>query len=401
MVRILRLGLHCYTAIMAGPFSRLFGRRNPKYLLAIDAGSSSTMRSFLFEESPNRRFGIEKRISAFPEREVDAALIPYIIEHLRRLLIHSVRRVGCVPSEALIGLGNHFTFNEAVVCRRARARPEDAIGERELGGILSSFLADEGERTVGGKRYLLASVAPLRVAVDGYPVDMLSRATRGREVEISHIATYALAAFWESLRELRALWSGLTLTSISNQAAVAGALILKLSVPEALVVKIGARITEVTLLGDGIIRSSAQFPLGGDAATQAIAERMGIARADAERIKRQLGRMTLPAMAARAAAQAVQDAVRAWLHAFREAVEPWPHAVPERTYLIGGGARLRAIADALSAQPWYAHMASAPKTDIRILDAAEIAGPLFQNPTPALAGPDEVALAAIALRLTQ
>lgn len=386
---------------MAGPFSRLFGRGRPRHLLAIDAGSSSAVRSFLFGGSADGWFGIEKRILLLPAREDDAALIPHIIEHLRRLLTRSVRRAGCVPSAALVGLGNHFTFNEAVVCRRTRARPEDAISERELGGILSSFLAEASGRTTGGKHYFLASVAPLRVTVDGYPVDMLSRATRGREIEINLMATYALAAFWESLLELRALWSGLTLTSISNQAAVAGALISKLSVPEALVVKIGARITEVMLVGDGIIRSSAQFPLGGDAVTQAIAERMGIAGGDAERIKRQLGRMTLPAMAAHAAAQAVQDAVRAWLHAFREAVEPWPHAVPERAYLIGGGARLRAIQDTLASQPWYAEMTGAPRTDIRILDAAEIAGPLFRNSSPILAGPEEAALAAIVYRLTQ
>ncbi|MDP3727267.1 MAG: hypothetical protein Q8R35_01355 [bacterium] len=386
---------------MAGPFSRLFGRHRPKYLLAIDAGSSSAVRSFLFEVSPAGRFGIERRVSALPDRDGEAELIPHIIGELRRLLTRSVRRLGCVPTGALVGLGNHFTFNESRVCRSVRERPERAIGEHELGSILSSFLTFEGERVIGAKRYLLASVSPLGVAVDGYTVDALSRATKGREIEISLMATYALDAFWESFLELRTLWRGLSLTSISNQTAIAGALISRLSVPEALVVKIGARITEVTLVGGGTIRSSAQFPLGGDAVTQAIAEEMGIARGDAERIKRQLGRMTLPARAAARADAAVRDAVRAWLQAFRETIASGPHALPERTYLIGGGARLQAIGDALSSQPWYAEITGAPRVDVRILDAADITGPLFRNHGPALAGPDEVALAALTVRLIQ
>lgn len=385
---------------MTGPFSHLFGRRRSTHLLAIDAGSSSAVRSLFFEDSPRGRIIIEKRVFALPERGSGAEMVSPIIEHLRVLLARSVRRVGQVPAEALVGLGNHFTRSEILVGRRVRERPGSAIQEPELGEMLSVLLHKRGAATIDGSAYCLASVSPLRVAIDGYPADRLTRETRGREIELTVFATYALARFWESFLELRDLWQGLRLTSVSNQAALAGALIAELGTSEVLIVKIGSKITELTLVRDGSIRSTAQFALGGDAVTEAVAERMGLDRGNAERIKRQWGHLALPGGARRAAGEAIQGAVRAWFEALIGALGREQYAVPARVVLAGGGARLAALREALASQPWHRGLADAERMDIRVLDAAGIARPFFPAAGTALAGPEEAALAAIAYRLT-
>lgn len=164
--------------------------------------------------------------------------------------------------------------------------------------------------------------------------------------------------------------------------------------------KIGARVSEVALLGDGAIRWASQFPSGGDLITQAIADRLRAKLADAERIKCQWALTLLPPPSAEVVGAAIQGAIAEWLTAFTELLRREERfMLPERVYLLGGGARLEPLLELLRTRHWYGELTFLDRLEVKRLEAEAIAAKMFRNRTPALTGPEEVALAALAWRL--
>lgn len=376
---------------------RLLGTK-PRYLLAVDIGSN-TIRSFLFEQAGGGYIALARHAVELPPREREADLIPFIANELRDVLVRTARRIGRAPSAVLIGLSSRFAFNETTTVHRRRERPDALVRVEEIAAMLSAFRRERAERASGTKHYHLACVSPLRVLVDGYTADALTGTTRGRTIELVLFATYALAPYWTSLLGLRALWGGMELNVMADQAAIAAALISGLGEHAALLVTIGARATEVSLIDRDIIRMNGRFDLGGEAVTQAIAGAMGISRRDAERIKRQWGRAILPPRAARTAAAAISGAAGAWLEDLVRFLESGHCAVPERIYLAGGGAGLDALREALASPAWHRELAEGERVRVIALAAEQFAGSLFRNSRPALAGPEETGLAALVHRL--
>lgn len=390
----------CYTDVMTPLFSRILGKPRTKHCIAVDIGSNTAIRSLRFECDDSACIAAQKQYFELPQREQEADLIPPAIEYLRRLFFQYLKVIGRVPDEILMGLGNHFTFNEIVTERRARERPGEAIRPEELQEMLNDFMEAHREKVIGAKRFALAHLMPFRITADGYQLNALSRHSRGRIIEIALLATYAWSEYWEALVGLRSLLGGLQLTFISNQAAIAAALISVLNVRDALIVKIGAKITEVSLLGEGAMLWTGQFESGGDNFTTAVAERLKMDRRDAERLKRQWGQVSLPASSARRVQEALLAAGEQWLGKLVEFLKcDECSLLPERLYLLGGGARLEAVREALTSQPWYQDLTLLERLKVTRLDAEEFSGTLFRHTSPPLSGPEETALAAVVMRI--
>lgn len=372
----------------------------PEHFAAIDIGSNKAIRSLRFDVQGQERVAMRKFSFELPERTRETDLIPLIGEHLRRLLFELVREMQSIPKRVLIGLGSHFTFNEMAVARRSRARAREPIRLPELEGMLAEFVGSHRDRTVAGGRYTLVHLMPFRIAVDGYPVATITRSTRGNLLEITLLATYALDSYWNMLDGLRRTLGGIDVRFMSNQAAVAAVLTSLLEIQDALLVKIGARTTEVSLLSGGSILFTGQFDSGGDIVTRAIAERLKIDIRSAERTKRQWDQASLPAAARLAAADAMRTAVARWqneLTSFLKRDERF--MLPERAFIFGGGARLGELYRALTEARWFDGLTFLEKLDIQRLDAETIASRIFRNSDPLLHGPEDVALSALAARV--
>ena len=380
--------------------SWLFGRPKTRHYLAIDIGSNTAIRCLRFDVRDQERTAIRKVSFELPERVRETDLIPLIGEHLRRILFQFVRQMERIPKRVLVGLGNHFTFNEMAVARQNRARANEPIRPPELEGILAEFVGSHRDRTAGGGRYTLVHLMPFRIAVDGYPVDTVTESTRGKLIEVTLFATYALEGYWSMLEGLRRTLGGIDVRFISNQTAVAAAVTSLLGIHDALLVKIGAKITEVSLMNGGAILSTGQFDSGGNVVTAAIAGRMQIDARSAERIKRQWDHTVLPDAARSVAADAVRGAVAQWLGelvSFLKRDERF--LLPERVLIFGGGARLTLLHRALGGERWFDELTFLEKVDIQRLDAEAIAGRIFRNNDLLLRGPEDVALAALAARI--
>lgn len=381
-------------------FSRLLSSHPARHLIAIDIGSNTAIRSVLFTERGEERIVIKKECFELPVRERETDLIPLISEYLRRLFFRYLRIMSSLPDETLIGLGNHFTFNECTTLERRRERPHEPIHPAEFRDMIEKFLGEHREKTIAQARYTLQHIMPLQSTVDGYPISSLAPRTRGQTLGVALVATYTLAAFGTILSELRSILGGIELRFVSNQAAIGTALVSLLKVTEALIIKIGTKVTEVSILSDGAIRSTGALRIGGDHFTRAIAERLGVTITQAEELKRQLATTILPPKTLQGTERAIAAALEQWLAAivaFLKQEERF--LLPERVYLLGGGARLRAIAQALGAKPWYGELTFRERLDIQCLGAEDFKALTFRSGTVPFVGPEEVALAALVNRL--
>lgn len=380
---------------------RLFRREEMAYYLAIDIGSSVAIRSLLFREEPTHRSFLRKDSFDLPRREREADLIPLIDESIRHLLFRYLRGIGRVPAGILIGLGNHFTLSEISVITRDRPKPQVAVHQAEFDALLEEFRRENRERLIGGAAYALAHVMPFRATVDGYPVADLTAATTGRGIEMTLFVTYALREYWTRLWQLRELWGGLSIRFASVQAAIAAAVVSRLHVGDAFIVKIGARQTDLILLSEGAIAFSGRLDRGGDHVTERIAERTGMPFAEAERLKRQWMTLKLPARLEAPVAEAVHGATEDWLARLSSLLKHDSQALlPERIYLVGGGARLPTLAETISRSPWFREFAIVDRLTVERLDAETCAATVFDNAATTVSGPEEVALAALAMHLS-
>ena len=387
---------------MPGLLSRIFGGSHTRPCIAIDIGSNTAIRSLALMDAGGERTLLSKRTLELPVRERETDLIPLISEHLRRILFRAVKELGQMPDAVLLGLGNHFTFNEIASVRRERERPTERIRPEELASLLDGFLNEHRTRTIGDDTYRLAHLMPFGLTVNGYGIERLGQETRGRTIEATLLATYALAPYLDALERLKSILGGLSLSFIANQAAIARVLTARLNIKDALIVKIGANITEVSILTDGALAATGQFPLGGNAFTESISRRLGISKRDAERTKRGLSHTLLPSRAAAAVREALGEAISQWRgELVKHLAAEERFLVPERMYLLGGGAKLDLVLEILTASRWYGELTFLEKIEIQRLEAETIAAPLFRNAAPSLSGPEEVGLAALASRLVE
>ena len=376
---------------------QLFGRgRSERYFIAIDVGSNTAIRSLLFSEAAHDRISLQKQHFELPRRDTYADLVPLVDAHLRRILSQYVKGIRAVPTGIVIGLGSSFAVNDIRTVRRERPKPENAVEPEEIRGILDGFIATETERTINGEQHALAHLMPFRVTLDGYPIHAVSPTTAGRILEVQIFATYVPSALWARLAGLRALWGGMPIRFISDQAAIAAVVITLMNVPDAALIKIGARVTEVTLLADGGIPLTGRFARGGDDVTRAIAARLRMSDADAERIKRQLGATELPRDTLAAVTGIVTGEVEIWLANLVQFFKDNQRMIlPDRVYLYGGGAGLALLRQRLAAKAWYHDLTFRDELGVMPLTAEDIPGLRFRNAVSPVRGPEEVALAAL------
>lgn len=381
-------------------FRQILGRQKIRHLVAIDVGSDTAVRSFAFTRTGPRLAAMHKNSFDLPRREPESDLMRPISEHLHRLISQCVRDAGRAPDGIVIGLGGRLAFNEIARAARSRGNSREPVRPRELQDLIDGFVDEHAKKSVGGVDYALAHLMPFRISVDGYQIGDLTSRTSGQAVEVALFSTYARSEYWEELCKLRSIWGGIPVEFVSNQAAVASSLVSVLGIRDALLVKIGAKITEVSILAGSTVVFTGQFENGGDDITRAIGERLGVDMAAAERIKRQWGTTLLPEKARTALAGTIGDAAEKWiakLAAFLRGEERF--LLPGLAYFWGGGSNLEPLYEALRSRPWYADLTFLERMDIQRLSAENISPSFFRNMTPSLKGPEETALAALVARL--
>jgi type IV pilus assembly protein PilM len=134
-------------------------------------------------------------------------------------------------------------------------------------------------------------------------------------------------------------------------------------------VDIGAAITTVVITAAGTPQLVRSLPLGGQSITAAIASTLGIAAADAELLKRQLGVGYAVADGNAGAAEAITEVVRTLIEAVRNTFAYYTSSHPgagiDVAVLTGGGASLMGIGQYLSSASRLPVMLGDPTAGLR------------------------------------
>lgn len=378
-----------------GFLARFFGAEKKGARVVIDIGSNHKIRAVALVARDGRADAREKHVIALPARGSDQAAAPFLGNALRRIMTQYVRTLGETPRQALIGIGSHYAKNEVMAVRYQRPRPGEPVRSRELEDAVRSFLDDAGQR-LRKNALLLAHASPFQISVDGYPVSGAGAGRGGRAVEIRLLATYIARPYWNELEALRSQWKGIAMKFIPNRVALANAVTGGLGASDAMIVKIGSRITEVATVREKNLSFSGEFAMGGDDFTSALAREFKMAPSDAERLKCQLEGALLPERIRTRAEIAMHKTAAAWLKRMAEVLRANSGAiVPAKIYILGGGARAAAVLNALRARRWFEDLTFLSEIEVSVLGAEEIGADVFSKGSHPLRGPEEAALAAL------
>lgn len=143
-------------------------------------------------------------------------------------------------------------------------------------------------------------------------------------------------------------------------------------------VEIGARITQVVIVAQGVPRFVRMLPSGGQNVTDAVAAALGIAAAQAEEVKRTVGIGQPVRAELKSAGEAISTVIRPLVEAVRNTFVYYasnnPGAGIEVAVLSGGGSQLPGMGRYLASTSRLSVVPGDPLASLRVDDTPQLAG---------------------------
>jgi cell division protein FtsA len=303
-----------------------------------------------------------------------------VVANCRAAMDEARAMAGMRPAAAVIGIAGELvkgTTSTLVTRRDEPRRPLDAAElERLVARAQDRALADAEERIrwesgVDRLDVRLVHAAIVEMTIDGYPVSNPIGFT-GAQVELQLFNAFAPMVHLGALQSVADALGLQLLGVIAEPYAVATCLDAgELGDAGAVFIDIGGGTTDVALVRGGGISGTKMLALGGRAFTKALAERLGVSFADAERAKLGAAGDERPEVA-----ETLLEDARIW----RDGVElmvgdlAGGELLPGRVLLCGGGADLPQIATVLDEDGWWERLPFARRPKVRALAPDEVVG---------------------------
>ncbi len=261
-----------------------------------------------------------------------------------------------LPDQMLVGLPASQLRGRGWPVVQRRARPERPIEEGELTALLErglrlavNRLADVADAGGSASPWLLIDAVVVELTVDGHGVtDPVG--FRGREMGATVFAALApeevIRAWGLVARELE--FSTLTLTA--GPLALAGTC----AAPQGLLLDVGGATTDLTWCKGGRPVMLDTLPLGGDALTAALRRKWNLSHDRAERLKRAYAAGRLGEKGRAQVLETLAPVLQTWRDRTEAALARMNSdaPLPQRLHLLGGGAALPEMADAVRSLAW-------------------------------------------------
>ena len=365
--------------------------------IALDVGTSS-VRSLLIEKNADGIFGLKKQIHLIPKTAGDEKFIRMVGENLREIIYRYIKGLGRVPEKVILGLGSRLAETTLVAIPKERAEKKKPVSADELAEMINTYTSRLQEKIIDSHTFLLTHAEPLRIRVDGYDFDIRGeRSMAGKNVELWATLTFVRKDFADELKDLRRAWGGLRIDMRSTQVIAATRVAESYTGHDFLLVKIGGKSTELTVVKDGLIQLVESLPVGGDGATVELAAALKTTLGHAEDIKRQFGKLNLPEDISEAAEGVLKAHAKALVDKIRELLARKEVLLPPTVLIYGGGARAPFIESVMRDKRNFSDFIFVDEVSAKILQAEEMTKDNFKNQT--LRGPEDIDLAALALTL--
>ena len=258
-----------------------------------------------------------------------------------------------LPDQMLVGLPASQLRGWGWPIVQRRARPDRPIEEQELQALLERGLRLAVNRLAetggGGPPWLLVDAVVVDLTVDGHGVtDPVG--FRGREMGAAVFAALAPAGVVRAWGLVAREMEFSTLTLTAGPLALAGAC----AAPQGLFVDVGGATTDLTWCQGGRPLRLETLPLGGADLTAALRRRWNLAHDRAERLKQAYAAGRLGKEGREQVLATLAPALQTWRDAVETALARMnsDEPLPQRLYLLGGGAALPETADAVRSLAW-------------------------------------------------
>jgi len=270
-----------------------------------------------------------------------------------------------VPSALLLSEVREFRF--------VRPSPETSLSDGELTGLwrLVRDQAAEALLPQGAAEdsYSIFIPEAERVTIDGYPLSGDRRGT-GREIIISALVSAWSEDFAGVADGLRANFPSADISFAPEAVLISDYIHLRRGATvSGVVVDIGARDSTLLLFDHGVLEDLWALPFGGEDISKAIAKELSITLVDAEQKKRQWIRGSIDAPVAKRIGHAASRVTDFWKREWGSilASRAATAVVLPHVYLLGMGALLPGLAEALSELEWLESFSAGAAGDVSLL----------------------------------
>ncbi|KKU52923.1 MAG: hypothetical protein A3H69_00120 [Candidatus Sungbacteria bacterium RIFCSPLOWO2_02_FULL_47_9] len=361
---------------IASLFSNFLAKASPDVRVVIDIGSMS-IKTVLLEKRGRDICVLKKLVVELPVREEMLSIIKFVNAYIREELFKIIKDLHRVPKKITIGFSGDYLENSIEAIAVERPHKSRNISEEEVAAIFKKSL---GEITSRREGMLLVDSFPVRVLVDGYEIEDVYKDMKGQRIGVYIFASFMKKEHWEQFKNLGHILGGIPIKFVSNQFVNAFSIPKVLKANEALLIDVGARATEISLVRGGRIYSIERFLFGGHTITKAIAKALDAEYADADSIKRQYQEQVLPQSVVSKIKGAVDESVASWLKEFISALSLDPHLmIPDNVFIFGGGAFLPELRAVLETGEWTKGFSWKQKTNISFLSAENISHGLLEE----------------------
>jgi len=226
-------------------------------------------------------FGLEGRVV---DRERLTACCEAVLSEAEEMARETAGR-PMIADHIRLGVSGAFLWSYVPIVQRRRVHPDQAVSTTEMDRILHGLTrsAVRYTKTLSRRTHLrmkLVSLSPLTVYVDGRWVTD-PRGFHGGELRVRAFGAYAPRYYLETLH---AVADQLDM-DVADVVAIPDALVVALSLPEGIILKIGGTTTQAVGIEHKCPAWFDRFDLGGVAFTQVVEERMGLLPERAEDAK--------------------------------------------------------------------------------------------------------------------
>ena len=350
-------------------WGKLMKKKTQDIRVAIDIGSMS-IKTILFEKKGENLIIIKKMVTQFPLREDTVAIVKFINTYIREELFQIIKDIRRVPNKVIIGIAGDFMENKISSIKIERAHKNRKVSEEEITEVFKKGIEVANAENPDA---VLIDSFPMRVLIDGYEIEDVYKDSTGDTVEIFIFSSLMKKEHWDQFKLLKRILGGIPLKFVSNQFVNAFSLPKILNSPQALLIDVGAKATEISYVNNSKVRSIHRFLFGGYNFTKLISESLGVGYVEADNIKRQYEDQILPSSLTNKIKESVLRGVVEWEREFIDILSSdYNFIVPADVFVFGGGLYLKEIQDFLKRGEWAVGLSWREKINISFLSAEKI-----------------------------
>ena len=280
-------------------FSKVFRKNkfSDNYFISLDIGSEIVKALVLRADRKKEKVFI---IGVGQERQKQSSMqggnisdVASVVLTCKKAIDSAVAMAKIRPTRVIIGINGEFIKTMTVKVNYARSNPRAKIDAKEIRGIvrkaeLDSFakikerMSKEG---TGSADIKIASAVIADICIDGYRV-ISPVGFRGNEIELKIFNSILSGKNFETIKNIAKKLSLGIIDIMSEPCAVAMSIGIKETIKfNAILIDMGGKTTDVTVISDGDVREVKTFDIGGRAFTKSLADEFNLEFAEAEKLK--------------------------------------------------------------------------------------------------------------------